>query len=106
MFIKTDSGLTQPFLTTTGLKQGCIFSPILFNLFINKLPDVFDSDCHPVLVNNKPVHCLMLADDCVVLSTTERGLQRSIDKTVSYFSELGLTVNTRKTKVFTAWCSH
>ena len=25
MFVKLDNGLTQPFKTTTGLKQGCIF---------------------------------------------------------------------------------
>ena len=41
----------------------------------------------------------MWADDCVVLSTTESGLQRSIDKTFSHFSELGLTVNKKKTKI-------
>ena len=40
----------------------------------------------------------MWADDCVVLSTSEHGLQRSIDRTVSHFAELGLNVNTKKTK--------
>ena len=59
MFVKIDGGLTRPFVTTLGLKQGCIFSPLLFNLYVNKLPDVYDSECHPVFVNGKPVHCLM-----------------------------------------------
>ena len=95
MFVKVDGG----FVTTTGVKQGCIFSPLLFNLYINKLPEMYDNDCHPVFVNSKPVHCLMWADDCVVLSTSENGLQRSIDRTVGYFAELGLQVNTKKTKV-------
>ena len=40
MFVKVDGGLTRSFVTTTGVKQGCIFSPLLFNFFINKLPDV------------------------------------------------------------------
>ena len=40
----------------------------------------------------------MWADDCVVLSTSKEGLQRSINKTVSYFTEMGLQVNTKKTK--------
>ena len=47
----------------------------------------------------RPVHCLMLADDCVVLSTSESGLQRSIDRTVGHFAELGLQVNTKKTNI-------
>ena len=98
MFIKVDGGLTKPFITTTGFKQGCVFSPLLFNLFINKLPSVYDEHCDPVSVGSKPVHCLMWADDCVVMSTTETGLQRSIDKTVEHFTKLGLTVNKKKTK--------
>ena len=71
MFIKVDGGLTKPFITTTGVKQGCVFSPLLFNLYINKLPTVYDEHCDPVYVGNKPVHCLMWADDCVVMSTTQ-----------------------------------
>ena len=27
MFIKVDGGITKPFITTTGFKQGCVFSP-------------------------------------------------------------------------------
>ena len=98
MFIKVDGGLTKPFITTTGVKQGCVFSPLLFNLYINKLPTVYDEHCDPVYVGNKPVHCLMWADDCVVMSTTQAGLQRSITKTVEHFTNLGLMVNTKKTK--------
>ena len=56
---------------------------------------MYDNDCDPVIVNNKPVHCLMWADDCVVMSTSANGLQRSIDKTVNHFTELGLSLNTK-----------
>ena len=54
--------------------------------------------CDPVYIGNDPVQCLMWADDCVVMSTSQAGLQRAINKTVNHFTELGLTVNTRKTK--------
>ena len=40
----------------------------------------------------------MWADDCVVMSTSQEGLQRSITKTVNHFTELVLIVNTKKTK--------
>ena len=99
MFIKLDNGLSQPFTTTTGLKQGCIFSSILFNLYVNNLPTVYDQACDPVYLGNSPVHCLMWADDCVVMSTTQVGLQRAMDRTVSHFASLGLYVNVKKTKV-------
>ena len=66
MYVKLDEGLTQPFVTTTGFKQGCVFSPILFNLYINKLPTVYDEKCDPVFIGTRPIHSLMWADDCVL----------------------------------------
>ena len=54
--------------------------------------------CDPVMVNKCQTNCLMWADDCVVISTTQSGLQRSIDKTVEFFTQQGLSVNTKKTK--------
>ena len=66
---------------------------------MNDLPNVYDQACDPVYMGASPVHCLMWADDCVVMSTTQAGLQRSMDRTVSHFTSLGLTVNTKKTKV-------
>ena len=41
----------------------------------------------------------MFADDCVVFSRSESGLQNSIRQTVNFFSDLGLSVNVKKTKV-------
>ena len=99
MFVKLDDGLTQPFVTTTGVKQGCIFSPLLFNLYLNNLPDVFGPGCDPVYVGSSPVNCLMWADDTVIMSTSQAGLQKSMDLTVRHFSSLGLSVNIKKTKV-------
>ena len=66
---------------------------------MNNLPNVYDSECDPVYVGASPVHCLMWADDCVVMSTTQAGLQRSMDRTVNYFTQQGLSVNVKKTKV-------
>ena len=73
MFIKLNNGPSQPFTATTGLKQGCNFSPILFNLYGNNLPTVYNQSCDPVYLGNSPVHCLMWADDCVVMFTTQAG---------------------------------
>jgi hypothetical protein len=40
----------------------------------------------------------MWADDCVVIFTTQMGLQRAMDRTVGHFTSLGLSVNLKKTK--------
>ena len=98
MYVKLDEGLTEPFRTTIGCKQGCNISSILFNLFIGRLPTVFDSQCHGVLIDNRLLNCLLWADDCVLISQSSAGLQRLIDKAVQFFNEQGLAINVKKTQ--------
>ena len=92
-------GLLQPFLTTIGVKQGCVFSPILFNIFIKKINEIFDESCAPVKLNNLDLNCLLWADDLVLFSQTAEGLQNSINKTKNFYDSLGLKINEKKTKI-------
>ena len=98
MFVKLEQGLTKPFTTTVGVKQGCSISPFIFNLFIDKLPTVYNESCDGLTLGKQKLNCLIWADDCVVFSQSKKGLQNAIDKTVDYFSSLGLSVNTKKTQ--------
>ena len=81
MSIKLEQGITKGFVTRTGFKQGDNLSPLLYNLFANRLPSVFNDECDGVMVNNMTVNCLSWADDCVLISQSSTGLQRLIDKT-------------------------
>ena len=99
IYIKLSDGLVKHFTTTVGVKQGCVFSPILFNLFINKICSIFDQTCDPAQLNNKDVNCLLWADDLLLISKTPRGLQNSIDKMHQFYQSMGLQVNIKKTKV-------
>ena len=98
MYVKLDQGLTKQFTTTVGVKQGCSISPLIFNLFIDKLPTVFDDSCDGVEIGNRKLNCLMWADDCVVFALSQTGLQNAINKTVKYFENHGLSVNKKKTQ--------
>ena len=97
--VRLSEGLSQPILTTIGVKQGCGLSPLLFNIFINKLPEIYDQSCDPVKLGSSDLNCLLWADDLVILSTSGAGLQQSIEKTFSFYQNLGLEMNTKKTKV-------
>ena len=99
VFVRVSVGLLQPIQTTIGLKQGCGLSPLLFNLFIDKITSIFDQSCNPVSLGGKDLSCLLWADDLVLLSSSPEGLQNAINKTHVFYTELGLQMNTKKTKV-------
>ena len=99
VFVCVSDGLLQPITTTIGLKQGCCLSSLLFNLFVNKLPTIFDASCDPVTILNEKINCLLWADDVVIFSRSSLGLQNAIDKTKAFYDSLGLEINQQKTKV-------
>ena len=99
VFVKLSDGLLQPFKTTIGVKQGCVFSPILFNIFINKISEIFDETCDPLRINDRDVNGLLWADDLLLVSSSASGLQNSLDKMGQFYNNLGLKVNIKKTQV-------
>ena len=99
LFVKLSNGLLKPFFTTIGLKQGCVFSPILFNLFINKICNIFDQSCAPVKLNNMDLNCLLWADDLMIMSESAAGLQHAINKMSQFYQSMGLEINVKKTKI-------
>ena len=66
------------------MKQGCNLSPNLFNIFINGLPDIFDSTCDPVPLDESLENCLLYADNLFLMSLTENGLQNCLNKLYDY----------------------
>ena len=72
---------------------------MLFNLFVNKLPSIYDSTCDPVTILDEKVSCLLWADDLLIMSRSATGLQNAINKTKTFYDSLGLEVNQKKSKV-------
>ena len=97
--VKTSEGLTNFFESKAGVKQGCNLSPNLFNIFVNDLPDIFDSTCDPVPLGESLENCLLYADDLLLMSLTENGLQHCLNKLYDYTKIWKLNVNLKKTKV-------
>ena len=99
VFVRVAGGLLQPITTTIGLKQGCCLSGLLFNLFVNKLPSIFDASCDPVSILDETMSCLLWADDLLIMSRSPQGLQNAINKTKVFYDSLGLEINQKKSKV-------
>ena len=88
----------EEFSSFSGVKQGCVLSPILFNLFLNDLPSIFDNKCDPCKLQDIDINCLLYADDLVLISQSQDSLQNALDHLDGYCRKWKLTINTTKTK--------
>ena len=83
------------------MKQGCILSPILFNIFLSDLQQELEQKyCNPVNISSSVESgCLIWADDLLLMSKTEIGLQNMLNALKNDTSKNGMTLNIGKTKV-------
>jgi hypothetical protein len=49
------------------------------------LQDYIEDSIDPILFNNKPLNCLLYANDLVLFSTSAKGLQTRLDKLQKYY---------------------
>ena len=82
------------------MQQGCILSPLLFNLYINYLPFAFENTLSDpfVLPSGAKLNSLLYADD-LIISRSKTGLQNYLDKLSSFCTSWMMKINPKKTKI-------
>lgn len=116
---------SEPFRVCTGVRQGCVLAPVLFNIYLlcvtKLLHDKLESSSGITVdfrldgnlfnirrfqastkVSAMQVLELQYADDCMLLAHTPEDLQTILVAAVKTYSRLGLSVNT-KTEVICQW---
>ena len=102
--IKQNNSISVDNITSyKGVKQGDIMSPILFNLYINDLTDIFNSTHDPVELNGSKINFLAYADDIVLLSQSSEGLQNCLNSFHRYCEKWKLEINSSKSKIMIFW---
>ena len=102
--VKCHGGFLEEIFSKYGLKQGGVISALLFNLYIDDLKDIFDDTCDPIHLFNKPLSHLLYADDLALISTTQCGLNKCLEKLHTFTKTWQLELNISKCKVIVFNC--
>ena len=97
--VKIGNQCTETFNINQGVRQGCVLSPLLFNIFIADLVEKLDLLNGKVKMNNTEISSILWADDIVLLSENENGLREMLKVLEEYSSENKLEINNDKTKI-------
>jgi len=90
-----DGSLTHP---ESGTPQGGVISPLLANIFLHEVLDVwFDREVKPRLSGK--AHLVRYADDAVLLFANEADARRVLDVLPKRFGKYGLTLHPDKTQL-------
>ncbi len=99
---KRDNILSPIMTILNGVKQGCVLSSTLFNIYLHDLSRYLmkTNDTNPVSLNDLiAFNDLTYADDLSLLSESADGLQNCLRNLHSYCRKWGLKVNLIKTKI-------
>ena len=94
------NGLTTDFFDVNcGLKQGCLLSPLLFNLYIDDLVRDMNLLNIGIDIDDEKLCILLYADDVILIADTEADLQSLLNCLYDWSERNGLKINNDKSKI-------
>ena len=99
--VRINGQISYWFDVKIGLKQGCILSPLLFNLFINDLAQTVNNLECGASYGEGDVSILLYADDIVLVSDNKAKLQRMLSCLNDYCLSWGLLLTLKNQKLCT-----
>ena len=98
--VRVDGDLSDWFNTIVGVLQGCVLSPLLFNIFLEVVIALaLDATEAGAVVNGVKIGDLRFADDIATLAESEPDLQCSVEKIADSSARMGMRINVEKTEV-------
>ena len=93
--VKTNNDISEPLKIEKGVRQGCVLSPALFNLYTDII--FRNIDQRPgIKIGGHTINNLRYADDTVLLAENETELQQILDTVKTQSERYGLFINVKK----------
>ena len=96
--VRTDAETTDEINILRGVRQGCILSPSLFNLYSEFLLQEALGEKKGISLNGENITNVRYADDTVILAETPEDLQLMLDGISESCKTYGMAMNAKKTK--------
>ena len=99
--VRTGHGTTDWFKIRKGVRQGCILSPCLFNLYAEYIMRNagLDEAQAGIKIAGRNINNLRYADDTTLRAESEEELKRLLMKVKEESEKVGLKLNIQKTKI-------
>jgi hypothetical protein len=98
--VKTEYGNTEWFEVGTGVRQGCILSPYLFNMYSEYiLRRVGFEGNIGIKTGGRTINNLRYADDTTVLTKDKEDMTKLLKKLKEENKKAGLMLNLKKTRI-------
>ena len=97
--IKLGNNMSNAIQIRRGVRQGCVLSPLLFNLNLEAIfQEILEDVEMGVKVNGVWINNIRYADDTILITDNIHDLQQLVNKVGEQSRSMGLNINTKKTK--------
>lgn len=98
--VRVDQELTEEIDIMRGVRQGCILSPQLFNIYAEAIfAEALENAEEGIVVNGHSLNNIRYADDTILLASNFDDLQSLLQRVDSISASYGLNINLKKTKI-------